>query len=199
MTLPGHPCPVVVIGASAGGVEALQVLVGGLPRALSAAVVVVLHLAPGGPSILPQILARAGTLPVVAATDGVLLMAGTVYVGPASHHVLVDGDTLRLTVGPPKDHHRPSIDLLFSSAAATVGSAVVGVVLSGALRDGAEGLAAITAAGGGAVVQDPATANYPDMPRNALVAVPDALRLPLDEIAAELVRICSGTAVAPPG
>ena len=199
MTRPGRPCPVVVIGASAGGVEALQVLIGGLPRGLSAAVVVVLHLAPGGPSVLPQILARAGALPVVAATDGVRLIAGTVYVGPANYHVLVDGDTLNLTVGPPKDHHRPSIDLLFSSAAATVGPATIGVVLSGALRDGAEGLAAITAAGGHAVVQNPATANYPDMPRNALAAVPDALQLPLDDIAAEIVRICSDTAVAPPG
>ena len=199
MTQAQHPYPVVVIGASAGGVEALLVLVAGLPDDLPAAVVVVLHLAPGGPSVLPQILARASSLPVVAATDGVRTSPGTVYVGPPSHHLVVAGVTLHLTDGPPKDHHRPSIDLMFSSAAATLGPAVIGVVLSGALRDGADGLAAITAAGGMAVVQDPASAAYPDMPRNALVAVPSARQLPIEQIAAEIVRLCSGTAVAPPG
>jgi two-component system, chemotaxis family, protein-glutamate methylesterase/glutaminase len=193
----GHAGPVVVVGASAGGVEALKLLVAGLPADFPAAVLIVLHLAPGGPSVLPQILARECVLPVVVAEDGAALRAATVYVGPPNQHLELVGNTVRLSSGPPQDHHRPSVDRLFSTASAAAGSRVVGVVLSGALDDGAEGLAEIRAAGGTAVVQDPDTADYPDMPSNALSAVPDALRLPLADLAAELVRLCGGTAVVP--
>jgi two-component system, chemotaxis family, protein-glutamate methylesterase/glutaminase len=196
-----HPFtgPVVVVGASAGGVEALKVLVAGLPDDFPAAVVVVLHLGPGGPSVLPQILARQARLPVVVAQSGLALAAGSIYVGPPNRHLELNGDRLRLTADPPQDHHRPSIDRLFSSAAVALGARVIGVILSGSLHDGALGLAAIALAGGTAVVQEPDSADYPGMPASALVAVPSALRLPLDELAGGLVRLCGDTTAAPPG
>jgi two-component system, chemotaxis family, protein-glutamate methylesterase/glutaminase len=190
---------VVVIGTSAGGVEALKVVIGLLPRDFPAPLVVVLHLAEGGPSVLAQILDREGRLPVVSARHGDRLQPGQVYVGPPGHHVELEGETLRLSAGPRQDRHRPSIDRLFTTAAETLGARVVGVVLTGALRDGSAGLAAIYEHGGTALVQDPATAAYPDMPAHALAAVPAARVLPLEEVAAALVALCGGTALAAPG
>lgn len=190
---------VVVVGASAGGVEALKVLIGLLPRDFAAPVIVVLHLAEGGPSVLPQILDRVGDMPAEPARDGETVRPGTVYVAPPGHHLELDGETLRLTSAPRQDHHRPSVDRLFLTAAETLADRVVGVVLTGALSDGTAGLAAIHEHGGTALVQDPATAAYPDMPSHALVAVPTARSLPLDELAAALVALCGGTVLAPPG
>ena len=188
--------PVVVVGASAGGVEALKVLVGGLPRDFPAAVVVVLHLAASGPSVLPQILDRGSALTVVSARDGSSLSGGVVQVGPPNQHLELDGRTIRLTSAPPHHHHRPSVDLLFSTAAETLGSSAIGVILTGALNDGAEGLARIVAHGGRAFVQDPATAEYPNMPASAAAAVPAAVILPLSELVAVLVDVCGGTVQA---
>ncbi|MDX6256013.1 MAG: two-component system, chemotaxis family, protein-glutamate methylesterase/glutaminase [Frankiales bacterium] len=191
--------PVIVMGASAGGVEALKLIVSGLPKDLPAAVLVVLHLAPGGPSVLPQILARHTDLAVVVAEDGQQLSPGTLYVGRPNRHLELHERTVRLTQHPPQDHHRPSIDRLFLSAATSVGTRAIGVVLSGCLDDGTLGLAAIVRNGGSALVQDPDTADYPDMPASALLAVPAAVRLPIDELAAALVLLCAGTAVTPSG
>lgn len=190
---------VIVMGASAGGVEALKQIVAGLPGHLPAAVLVVLHLAPHGPSVLPQILDRRTDLTVVVAEDGIDVEPGTVYVCPPDRHLELHGLTLALTSHPPQDHHRPSIDRLFTSAAHSVGVRTIGVVLSGCLNDGSVGLAAIAANGGTAVVQDPVSAVYPDMPASALLAVPRAIRAPLGELAQALVGLCADLAATPSG
>ena len=194
MTAEAPAARVVVVGASAGGVLALKELVKGLPSDFPAAVVVVLHLSAAGPSVLPQILDREGPLPALVAEAGVDLVPGTIYVAPPDRHLELDGLTVRLTDAPPEHNHRPSIDRLFRTAAGSLGALVIGVVLSGALDDGAQGLAAIRRQGGDAVVQDPATAGYASMPQSALTAVPDAWRLPIAELAGGLVRLCDGAA-----
>src|SRR4051812_16830079 len=160
---------VVVIGASAGGVEALRQLVAGLPPELPAAVFVVLHVSPGGTSVLPQILARQTRMSVATATDGEAIQRGRIYVAPPDHHVLLDQGVVHLSRGPRENGLRPAVDPLFRSAARAYGPRVIGVVLSGALDDGADGLKMILEAGGAGVVQDPEEAPYPSMPRSALV------------------------------
>ncbi|MCO1657010.1 chemotaxis protein CheB [Pseudonocardia humida] len=191
---------IVVVGASAGGVEALRALVGGLPTDLPAPVVVVLHIARHAPSALPAILDRAGPLPAVAATHGARLEAGVVYVAPADVHVLVVDEHLHLSRGPSENGHRPAIDPLFRSAAAGFGPRAVGVVLSGTRDDGAAGLAAVAEAGGGALVQEPEEALYPGMPRSALEHVRSASSHPADKLGAvlaELLRVAADRSVAP--
>ncbi len=156
------------MGASAGGVEALQQLAAGLPADLPACVLVVLHVSPTSASVLPGILDRAGPLQASHAEDGNALEHGRIYVAPPDYHLLVDERLVRLDRGLPEHGHRPAVDPLFRSAASACGERVVGVILSGALDDGALGLAAIKAGGGVAVVQDPEDAMYPSMPRNAI-------------------------------
>ncbi|HMJ78652.1 MAG TPA: chemotaxis protein CheB [Iamia sp.] len=155
------------MGASAGGVDALSTVIGALPVDLPAVVMVVLHVAPDGYSALPQILARAGSLPVHHAIDGERVEPGVVYVAPPDVHLLLDDGCVVLDAGPERDTPRPSIDRLFASAAEQRGSAVVGVVLSGMLDDGTAGLQAIARHGGIGVVQDPDDAAFPSMPASA--------------------------------
>src|SRR5215207_9966275 len=121
---------VVVIGASAGGVAALEKIAAALPVDFPAPVLIVLHVAPKHRSLLDQILTRAGQLPAVAARDGEPLQCGRVYVAVPDHHLMIDDGSLRVTRGPKENHWRPSIDVLFRSAAYAYGARAIGVVLS---------------------------------------------------------------------
>ncbi len=187
--MPGHD--IIVIGTSAGGVEALRELVSGLPPDLAAAIFVVMHVAATSDSVLPKILSRSGPLPASHAVDGEAIEQGRIYVAPPDHHLLVERGRVRVTYGPKENRMRPAADPLFRSAALAYGPRVVGVVLTGALDDGTAGLLAVKRRGGLAVVQDPRDALYPGMPRSALsnVAVDHCLALP--DIAPLLVQLAA--------
>ena len=161
----------VVIGASAGGVEVLTRVVKDLPIDLQAAVCIVLHISPGSPSALAHILGRAGKLPCRRAGDGEPLRGGEILVAPPDRHLVVEDGHVRLTAGPRENGHRPAIDVLFRSAAAALDSRVIGVVLSGTRDDGSAGLAVIKASGGATIVQDPHDAPYAGMPASAIANV----------------------------
>ena len=183
----------VVIGASAGGLQALGSVLGGLPPTLPAAVVVVVHTR-STTGILPQILARSTGLQVEPAVDRSDLRSGTVYVAPADRHLVIDADGLRVVRGPRENGFRPAIDPLFRTAARARGAAVIGVILSGALDDGSFGLRAIVEQGGGAIVQDPDEAEVPSMPLAALRQTDVDAVLPAADIAAAIVRLCEAPA-----
>lgn len=161
----------VVIGASAGGVETLKEVVRGLPVDLPAGVCVVLHIAPTGPSALANILSRAGPLPCSPAGDGDPLEHARILVAPPDRHLVIEDSVARLSMGPRENGHRPAVDTLFRSAAAAWQHRVVGVVLSGTRDDGTAGLASIKANGGCAIGQDPKEAMYPGMLANAISQV----------------------------
>src|SRR3954453_13407645 len=164
----GHDRDIVVIGASAGGVQALDDLVGRLPPELPAAVFVVLHLAAGGRSVLPSILERSGPLPAAVPAEQQFPERGHIYVAPPDRHLLLVGREVRLTGGPRENGHRPAIDPLFRSAARAYGPRVIAVVLSGTLDDGAAGARMVRDRGGTVIVQHPDDALYSDMPENTL-------------------------------
>jgi two-component system chemotaxis response regulator CheB len=160
--MPGHD--IIVVGASAGGLSVLRELMRGLPPGLPASLFVVSHLPPVGRSLLPEILSKAGPLLATHPRDGEAVYPGHVYVAPPDRHLLVEPGRVRVTRGPRENRHRPSIDALLRSAARAYRSRVVGVILSGALQDGAAGLMAVRHAGGLSVVQDPAEAEVTSMP-----------------------------------
>jgi two-component system chemotaxis response regulator CheB len=163
-----HPSRIIVIGASAGGIEALKSLVRQLPADLPAALFAVVHLPAESPSILANILDRCGPLQALDAADRRPIRAGHLYVGVPDHHLLIEDGIMRLTRGPRENRFRPAIDTLFRSAAYSHGARAVGVVLTGQLDDGTSGLWAIKDRGGTAVVQAPHDAQYPSMPLSAL-------------------------------
>ncbi len=189
----------IVLGSSAGGVEALRVVLAGLPVDLAAAVCIVQHVSPASPSVLPQILTRTGPLPATHAIHGEPIRQGRIYVAPPDRHLLVRDGVLELSRDARENGNRPSIDVLFRSAAAASGSRVIGVILTGTLDDGTAGLLAIKHAGGMTLVQDPATAAYPSMPASALEIVKPDRSLPLAEIGPHLASAAGGPAPASRG
>ena len=177
----------VVIGASAGGVEALSVLLPALPTGLQAAVFIVLHLPRDRTSLLVQVFGPRCALPVREAEDKEPVEPGTVYFAPSDYHLLIDrGPTLALSADALVHFSRPSIDVLFESAADIYGSRLLGIILSGANEDGAEGLATVHQAGGVTVVQTPAGAPAPYMLESALARTDVDFVASLDGIAAIL-------------
>jgi two-component system chemotaxis response regulator CheB len=180
---------IVVIGASAGGIEALRSLVARLPRNFRASIFVVTHTSPESPGVLATILERAGPLPALCVRDSAPIQPGRIYVPAPDHHLLVQPGYARATRGPRENRFRPAVDPLFRSAAQTYGPRVIGVILTGGLDDGTAGLAAVKKLGGTAVVQDPADALFPSMPQSAVKHVTVDHCVPLADIPALLVRL----------
>ncbi len=180
---------IIVIGASAGGVEALSTLVAGFPTDLPAAVFVVVHFPAGSNSALPAILSRRGRLPAEHPQDGDEILPGRIYVAPPDRHLLVKPGCLRLVRGPRENGSRPAVDPLFRTAARAYGRRVIGVVLTGNLDDGTSGLMSIRGAGGIGVVQDPEEALYAGMPDSAIRIAGAEHVLALAEIGPMLARL----------
>ena len=164
-----------------------------LPQDFNGSMLVVLHLAQGGTSSLPQIIGRASRLPATHARDGEAIEPGRIYVAPPDNHLVVDAGAIRLNAGPKVNGHRPAIDPLFRSAAAAFGARTIGVVLSGTLDDGSAGLREIARAGGVVVVQDPGDATYPGMPTAAIASARPKHVLPVEEIGPLLVDLALQT------
>jgi two-component system, chemotaxis family, protein-glutamate methylesterase/glutaminase len=192
---------IVVVAASAGGIEALRGLLSQVPEPLSATLLIVLHVPAAGGKVLPKILGRAGRLPASAAADGEAPLPGHVYVAPPDCHMLLVGDKIRLSQGPRHNGHRPAADPLFISAALSGGPHTIAVVLSGTLDDGAAGAAAVERRGGVVAVQDPGESAYDGMPRAAMAATRSPRVMRLAELAAfigtESRRPVSGQTVPP--
>lgn len=164
-----EPFGAVVIGASAGGIQALRVLLEGLPATFAPPIVVVQHIPPDRPSALAELFGYRCVLPVVEADDKQPLRPGTVFFAPPDYHLLVeDRQTLALSIDEPVKFSRPSIDVLFESAAAAFGTQLLAILLTGASSDGSEGLVSVRRAGGKAWVQCPSEAAVPTMPESAL-------------------------------
>jgi len=189
-----RPRDVVVVGASAGGVEALRTMVAGLPADLRASVLVVLHMPAGGTTALAAILNRVGPLPATMAQNGEPLEHGRIYVSRPDHHLLVMDNSVALSHGPTENGHRPAINALFRSAAVARGASVTGVLLSGVLDDGVAGLQAIAGRGGRIVVQDPDDAIYRGMPEHALRSLTADHVVPAIEIGDVLGKISAENA-----
>ena len=182
---------VVVVGASAGGIRALEALVAGVPAGFTAPMIVALHLAAGHKPLLPLVLNCAGALAAATAEDGERLRNGRIYVAPPDRHLMIHRENLRVTRGARQNPFRPSIDALFQSAAYYFGSRTIAIILSGALSDGSRGLYAIKRLGGLAAVQHPDDATHSSMPLSAMRRVGVDYALPAAEIGpllAELVQ-----------
>jgi two-component system, chemotaxis family, protein-glutamate methylesterase/glutaminase len=202
---PGHPpvmtAKLLVIGASAGGVQATERLVADLPADLGAAVLVTVHIPAWTHSSLPGILDRAGPLAASPAVEGMPVRPNEILVAPPGRHLMVSGGLVRLGAGPKINRQRPAVDVMFASAARWAGPDVVAVVLSGAMDDGAVGAALVARAGGRVFVQDPAEAQFKGMPRAALTAAPEATPAPVGELGALVtaaIRTRSALGTHPP-
>jgi two-component system chemotaxis response regulator CheB len=180
---------IVVIGASAGGLYAVQEIVSKLPADFAASVFIVIHMSPRSSGALPEILNRAGPLQVSHARHGEQVRAGHIYVAPPDRHMLLDNSLVKVVRGPVENGFRPAVDPLFRTAALAYGSRVVGVILSGGLDDGTVGLSMIKRCGGTAIVQEPEEAVVRSMPESAIVNVEVDHVLPAAEIAGKLVRL----------
>jgi two-component system chemotaxis response regulator CheB len=180
----------VVVGVSMGGVEALRVLFAGLPRDFALPVLVVEHISPDSDNDPANLFNEPSALRVKEADEGELAVSGTAYLAPANYHLLIERNgRLALSTDPAINFARPSVDVLFESAAEAFGPALIGVILTGAGSDGSAGLKCIKDKGGLAVVQDPTDADADSMPRCALTLVKADHVLPLREIAPLLCRL----------
>lgn len=190
----------IVIGASAGGMDALSTIFAGLPVSMPCPVLVVMHVG-ARHSQLPEVLAHISPLPVRFAEDHEPLRAGCILLAPPDRHMLVaiaaGRACIELTRSARESHTRPAIDPLFRSAAAAFGPKVVGVVLSGYLDDGTAGLQAIKAGGGTVLVQEPQEAQAPSMPQSAIDHVQVDWRLPVADIAPVLLALAIASHAAP--
>jgi len=180
---------VFAIGASAGGVEALRQIMSEIPGDFDGTILVVQHTPENGLGNLADLLARRANIPVVLASERLVLKRGVAYVAPPGKHMVVKDGRIQTRVGPSVNRHRPAIDPMFQSAAESYGAHVVGIILTGYLDDGTAGLIAIRAAGGRVIVQDPEDAAVPSMPLSALQYVTPEYCLPLAEIAATMVAL----------
>jgi len=196
----------VVVGTSWGGLRALETILKELPASFALPLVVVQHRQAGSDDTLARLLGAVTSLPVAEAEDKALLEAGHVYVAPADYHLMIESTTfvgprtkigrpsLALTVDAPVGFSRPSIDVLFQSAADAIGRRLIGIILTGANSDGAEGLMSIRDVGGMTIAQDPASSESPAMPRAAIARGGAVLVLALEKIAPLLVQLQSGMA-----
>lgn len=180
---------IIVVGASAGGFNALKKLVKDLPPDLGASIFVVWHISPDVTSVMPQVLNRAGEIPAASAIDGEAIEPNRIYVAPPDHHLLIEPGRVRVTKGPKENRFRPAVDPLFRSAAYTYGRRVIGVILTGALDDGTSGLWTIKYFGGTAIAQHPNDAEVASMPENAIREVEVDYIVPVDEMAKLLVNL----------
>jgi two-component system chemotaxis response regulator CheB len=184
---------IIVIGASAGGFEAIKQLVAALPATLDAAIFIVWHMAPDVTGLLPRVLNRQKGLAASNAIDNEIISFNHVYVAPPDKHLLLDKGVVRVTRGPKENRFRPAVDPLFRSAAEHYGARVIGIILSGALDDGTAGLWTVKSRGGLAIVQEPEEALVSSMPESALAAVDVDYRVPMAEMAPLLVRLTAET------
>jgi two-component system chemotaxis response regulator CheB len=191
--MPNHD--IIVIGMSAGGLDASVTIIRALPTGFSAALFVVTHMPAEEPSFLPDILSRSGPLPAVHGTEGMPIEPGHIYCATPDHHLLIEPGHIHSLRGMKENGFRPAIDATLRTAARAYGPRVVGVILTGMLDDGTAGLVAVKRRGGYAIVQDPSEAVYPSMPRTArrYVAVDAVLRLA--DIAPMLMRLTHEPAV----
>jgi len=181
---------IIVIGCSMGGMHAIQAILETLPKDFPVPIVIVQHRYRTSNEALPAYLRRHAHLAVVDADDKQWIRSGTVYLAPADYHLLVERGELHLSVDDRVEHSRPSVDVLFESAAEAYGSGVIAVVLTGANADGARGAKAIKRHGGFVVVQEPETAESPEMPRAAIAASAVDRILPLERIGPFLIELC---------
>ena len=182
---------IIVIGASAGGFEALKKFVNDLPPDLDASIFIVWHMSPDVRGVLPDVLNRFNTIKAANAYDKESIKPNRIYVAPPDHHLIIEEGRVRVTRGPKENRFRPAVDPLFRSAAYVYGDRVIGIILSGALDDGTAGLWRIKANGGITVVQDPADAEVPSMPENALREVKVDYCVPVAELAGLVVKLSS--------
>jgi two-component system chemotaxis response regulator CheB len=182
----------VVIGASAGGVQALSQILPALPDSFAFPVLVVVHVPPRRDNALVELFASKCRLDVKEAEDKEMLRGGTVYFAPANYHLMVEtGGSIALSSEEPVNHSRPAIDVLFETAADAFGPGLSAIVLTGANHDGAQGLKAVAAAGGVAIVEDPATAEVATMPAAALAACPSATPMSYHQITTHLQELAA--------
>lgn len=180
----------IVIGCSSGGLEALERILAPLPPDFPLPLIVVMHMPQEDKSLLPEVLGKKCRLPVAEAVDKGSIAPGRIYVAPPGYHLLVEGDeTFSLSVDPKVNMSRPSVDVLFETAADTYGERLIALVLTGANRDGSHGIIAVSAAGGLCMAQQPETAAASEMPAGAIATGKVDVVLALDDIAEFLMNL----------